>query len=195
MLPLHALATRAAQRISRAFDSSLLQSVASKSRRVYVSADARKPPDWYDWRGWEPPDRPQTAGSASSGGPPRLLEDGFPAPQMRRGAGKASSRMYRGVLCATSSGSGIIQAHSRRPVLESTRAGRHGPFLISTQAKTYSKPRLSCRTWSRDGGGFLAPCTQTRFARRAPYHNAPIIATRGHKKSGAWRNPPTPNPV
>jgi len=37
------------------------------------------------------------------------------------------------------------------------------PALISTQATTCSKPRPSCRTWSRGGGGSSAPPIRTRI--------------------------------
>ena len=40
-------------------------------------------------------------------------------------------------------------------------------FSIPTQATTYSRPRQSCRRWSRSDGGSSAPRIQTRFALRA----------------------------
>jgi len=46
---------------------------------------------------------------------------------------------------------------------------RHSPLLISTQATTCSKPRPSCRTWSRGDGGSSAPRIPKRSTRRACY--------------------------
>ena len=53
------------------------------------------------------------------------------------------------------------------------RLNQHGTAstrpLITTQATTYSKPRLSCKTWSRGDGGSSGPRIQTR-AYAKPYY-------------------------
>jgi len=62
---------------------------------------------------------------------------------------------------------GNPESTRNNPRLNQRGESRRDAFLISTQGSTCSKPKSSCRTWSRGGGGPSVTRIRTRFTPRA----------------------------